>query len=356
MNAADCAEQIDVLVVDSNRMGAQLLSDAILRDERFNVVSACAGSAEALASAAIHHPQVAVVSGELDGDPLKGFELCRKLRSLQPDLRVVTLLDRAKRDLVLAAFNAAASGVFCRAESVHTLLKCIHSVSLGQVWANSQQIRYLIEAFADTVPPRLVDANGMPLLSQREQDVLGCVTEGLTNKEIAARLKLSEHTIKNYIFRIFEKLGVSTRLEVVLYALSQRETKVLQMPAGNNGEQGHGDVAELRKAAERGEADAQLRLGELCRDGKGIPGDRISAYMWFLLAERSASELARRSASAAKRLASRMARVDIEEAERRVSAWVGERAESDLSLDMPMSTAAIKAPASSQKISSGGRL
>jgi DNA-binding CsgD family transcriptional regulator len=61
---------------------------------------------------------------------------------------------------------------------------------------------------------------GKPLLSARELDVVRCVAEGLSNREIAQRLTLREHTVKNYLFRIFDKLGVSSRVEVVLYALS----------------------------------------------------------------------------------------------------------------------------------------
>ena len=66
---------------------------------------------------------------------------------------------------------------------------------------------------------RLVDASGISL-SKREQDVVRCVAEGLTNREIAHRLNLTEHTVKNYLFRIFDKLGVSSRVEVVLYAFN----------------------------------------------------------------------------------------------------------------------------------------
>jgi DNA-binding CsgD family transcriptional regulator len=65
----------------------------------------------------------------------------------------------------------------------------------------------------------MVSASGVSL-SKREQDVVRCVAEGLTNREIAGRLTLTEHTVKNYLFRIFDKLGVSSRVEVVLYAFN----------------------------------------------------------------------------------------------------------------------------------------
>ena len=70
---------------------------------------------------------------------------------------------------------------------------------------------------------RVVNADGMRLLTKREEDVVRLLTEGMQNRDIAKELKLSEHTVKNYIFRIFDKLGVSTRVEMVLYAFSQRD-------------------------------------------------------------------------------------------------------------------------------------
>jgi DNA-binding CsgD family transcriptional regulator len=78
----------------------------------------------------------------------------------------------------------------------------------------------LLEALGEALPLRVIDARGTELLSRREQEVVRCVAEGLSNREIAQRLGLTEHTVKNYLFRIFDKLGVSKRVEVVLYAYS----------------------------------------------------------------------------------------------------------------------------------------
>jgi DNA-binding CsgD family transcriptional regulator len=84
----------------------------------------------------------------------------------------------------------------------------------------------LLEAFRESEPMRLIDSRGEALLSEREQDVIRCVAEGLSNREIAGRLRLTEHTVKNYLFRIFDKLGVSSRVEVVLYAFRFRKDLV----------------------------------------------------------------------------------------------------------------------------------
>ena len=83
-------------------------------------------------------------------------------------------------------------------------------------------MEFLLEALSQGATPRLTDSKGKALLTKREEEVVELVSEGLTNKEISHRLKLSEHTIKNYLFRLFEKLGVSSRIELILYAFRQR--------------------------------------------------------------------------------------------------------------------------------------
>jgi DNA-binding CsgD family transcriptional regulator len=75
----------------------------------------------------------------------------------------------------------------------------------------------------ESEPMRLVDSGGEAILSKREQDVVRCVAEGQSNREIASSLGLTEHTVKNYLFRIFDKLGVSSRVEVVLYVYRFRK-------------------------------------------------------------------------------------------------------------------------------------
>jgi DNA-binding NarL/FixJ family response regulator len=121
--------------------------------------------------------------------------------------------------------SAVGSWNFSRAESSRSLAKCIHSVQQGQVWANGAEHTYVIEVLREPEPMRLVESAGEPALSNREQDVARGVAEGLSNQEIARCLGLTEHTVKNYLFRIFDNFGVSSRVEVVLYVFRFRKDK-----------------------------------------------------------------------------------------------------------------------------------
>lgn len=205
------------MAADSTSMNTQLLVEALARDAQFLMIECASNSASVLSLMKREKPQVAVISAKL-GEGDGGFGLVREIRTQSPSTRVVMLLDASERSLVTEAFRAGAQGVFCRTEPFRLLAKCIQCVHSGQVWASSSELHFVLEALTRPVMTHL-NSNSTALLSARETDVVRCVAEGLTNREIAQSLKLTEHTVKNYLFRIFDKLGVSSRVEVVLYAL-----------------------------------------------------------------------------------------------------------------------------------------
>jgi DNA-binding NarL/FixJ family response regulator len=166
------------------------------------------------------------------------------------------LLDSARRDLVVEAFRIGSRGVFCRCDPLKLLPKCVRTVHAGQIWANAEQIEFVFRAFAEAPVTRLLSADGEVLLSAREQQVVRFVAEGFNNREIAAQLELSEHTVKNYIFHIFNKLGISSRVELVLYAVSQRPSSKLKAGCLQKGElhesdqSRQGELAPLKDVSE----------------------------------------------------------------------------------------------------------
>jgi len=224
--APENLERIRVLAADSTRMGSQLLAQALAQDEQFHVTGIEPKSTSILSAVAEQRPHVVLMSSLLEDSATEGFDVTRQVCAAHPETRVVLLMDTSNPSAVVEAFRCGARGVFSRTESSTSLAKCISSVHRGQVWANSAELRYLIEALRESEPVRLVDAGGQALLSKREQDVVRCVAEGLSNREIASSLKLTEHTVKNYLFRIFDKLGVSSRVEVVLYVFRLRKAMV----------------------------------------------------------------------------------------------------------------------------------
>lgn len=279
---------IRVLVADNTRIHTQLLADALKRDHGLDVVSADSDSHSLIAAAVAHKAEVLVISSNLDEEPLRAFEVLRELRASHPHIRAVMLMDSSKRELVLHAFRAGARGIFSRHESVDSLCKCVRSVHQGQIWASGVQMSFAVEALASSPTVRAVDANGLDLLSKREMEVVRSLAEGLTNREIAERLGLSQHTIKNYLFRVFDKLGVSSRVELLFMTLSHASPAQSLLPSllANPANGNHHDKATLaicQKGAEQGLPTAQLALAQIYSARRSGPKDLVSAYMWYLI-------------------------------------------------------------------------
>lgn len=209
-----------VLIAEANQLNCQLIQSAFRRSRRRVVVSgATVETVDALNVLKEQQPDVAVVSSRLITGPLDGFNLVRNIRTLKLRTRVVMLLESRERELVIDAFRVGAHGVVFRDEPLETLTKCIHAVREGQVWANSLNLGYLLDALVHAMPFSAPKFSGTNRLTRRETDIVKLLVEGMTNREISAQLRLSEHTVRNYLFKVFDKVGVSTRVELVLYFL-----------------------------------------------------------------------------------------------------------------------------------------
>jgi DNA-binding NarL/FixJ family response regulator len=119
--------------------------------------------------------------------------------------------------------TGGARGIFCGADSFAALPKCIRQVHNGQIWVNSVELEFLLDLVISLRPLKMQPTGGMARLTHRERDVVRLVADGMRNQEIALQLNLSEHTVRSYLIRIFDKLGISSRVELVLYAFSGTE-------------------------------------------------------------------------------------------------------------------------------------
>ena len=225
-------KNLTVMVVDSNQMQSQLLVGALRRRPEFRVVPCqmeINSILEATASAAI---DVAIVNADRDHGG-RDLTIVRRLHLARPGIPKILLLAGYDRDSVVSAFRSGIKGLFCFSESPFRLLcRCIQSVHRGQVWANAQQLQYLLDALNQVPSLRVVNSSGQKLLTPREEQVVALVADGLSNREVAKELGLTEHTVKKYLFRIFDKLGISSRVELVLYAVSHGNHRDAEWVAG----------------------------------------------------------------------------------------------------------------------------
>ena len=216
---------IRVLIALNSPMDCQLLLGASKRSrQQLNIVAWVVSKTEILRCFSRGNIDVALINADLEDGRLAGLDVLTEIHASYPGTPIVMLFDAWHDDLILHSFRAGAKGVFCRTEKkLDMLWKCIAAVHQGQVWANSWQLHLLLNSLTKARSIREASSPGMKLLATRETQVADLVAEGLPNKEISLRLGVTEHTVSNYLFRIYNKLGISTRVELVLHIMKQRE-------------------------------------------------------------------------------------------------------------------------------------
>jgi two-component system nitrate/nitrite response regulator NarL len=215
---------VRVFIADGSQLSCQLIAAAVRRGRyKARVVGYATDAVGIRKGLQNSEADVVVIDARLENEDLAGFQVTREIVTSRSKPSVILILDSNKPAMVVEAFRAGASGVFSRDQASELLCKCIHAVHKGQVWASSRELHLLIDAFAKVPSPKPICPKASVFLTKREEGVVHLVAEGMTNRDISQELKLSEHTVRNYLFRIFNKVGTSNRLELALYALDRKE-------------------------------------------------------------------------------------------------------------------------------------
>ncbi len=311
---------LQIIIVDSSHANSQALS-AFLEHHGFRIDYAGPNANDALGVIKQQPIDLALVSRDLGKQEMAGFELAARIHAYSSSLRIVMILDTSDQDSIIRAFRSGARGVFCRTSSLDVLIKCIARVHEGQIWASTQELEFVLSALR--MPLRLVNAAGDDLLSKREQEVVQWAGEGLSNREIASRLGLSENTIKNYLFRVFEKLGISSRVELILYAVTQ----LANVPGAGAGEakptlDTDESLFALCQEAAKHFTRPQRALAEMYNNGRGVARDPLTAYMWFCIAESLSGQVETAIEEAKVDLERELSLEEIERGRSRAHEWV----------------------------------
>lgn len=221
---------IRVLLADSNQTQSEVMGSALRRHPAFRVACCRAEMSECLRALEVDPAQVVLLGGR--GNAHRDIvAMARGLHAAYPKSGLILLLDSYDRDLVVDAMRCGVRGLFSLAEqSFKSLCRCISCVHQGQIWVSTEQLTYLIDALSLNPSMHVIDARGVGLLTPREEEVVALVAEGISNREIAQKLKIKENTVKKALLRIYDRLGVSNRVELVLYALTHRESAKRVVP------------------------------------------------------------------------------------------------------------------------------
>jgi DNA-binding NarL/FixJ family response regulator len=162
-----------------------------------------------------------------------------------PKLRVVVVTPGADEELTLDLFRRGAHGIVSREVEPELLVECLRKVVAGETWLDPQGVRWVMEAFRNQTN-RPAGSRPKVQLTPKETLIVSCVTQGMKNKEIALRVGTTEQVVKNYLRKVYDKLGVADRLELALYCLNHHvvdNTKVPALPTPDAGAGGAANAA-----------------------------------------------------------------------------------------------------------------
>jgi two-component system, NarL family, response regulator DevR len=208
-------QRIRVMLVDDHEVVREGLKMVLELDDEIEVVGQAADGQQSVQSARLLSPDVVLMDVMMPGS-IDGVAACREIRSAQPGTQVVMLTSSASQEAVEASIMAGASGYVLKNVGRQELLRCIKAVGRGESLLDPGVTRKVLDRMRG-----LIEAERQregEALSARENEVLALVAQGFTNKEIAQELVISEHTARNHVIRILDKLQVSRRSEAAAYA------------------------------------------------------------------------------------------------------------------------------------------
>jgi DNA-binding NarL/FixJ family response regulator len=211
---------ISVLVVDDHEVVRMGLRTLLEHHEAFSVVGEAGDAKEAVRKALFLRPDVVLMDVRLPDE--SGVEACRRIRSADPQIHVLMLTSYSDEEAIFASIMAGASGYLLKRIEADQLCQAVSAVSRGET--------LLDPAFSRAVMERIIESNagahkGMDALSGREKEILELIAHGLTNRQIADKVCLSEKTVRNYVTSIFHKLDVSHRTQAAVYYLERKPTR-----------------------------------------------------------------------------------------------------------------------------------
>jgi DNA-binding NarL/FixJ family response regulator len=204
---------VRVLIVDDQTLFRAGLSRLLNEDERVEVVGQATDGADAAKLAAKHKPDVVLM--DLKMPVLDGIEATRQITEANPEIKVLVLTTFETDSQVIQALKAGASGYVLKDSSADAIVSSIVAVMSGEkVMASAVANRVLEMLTGTTTPKEFYDG-----LTNREVEILKLLANGMANKQIAFRLKISEKTVRNHVSNTYEKLGIYDRSQAVLYAV-----------------------------------------------------------------------------------------------------------------------------------------
>src|SRR5580765_2233519 len=235
---------VRVIVADSQAIFRAGLRKIFALEDDIRVVGQAETLAQTQSAVAKFSSDVLIFESALAPNPVESVaEMIRQ----NPNLRIVVVTPGADEELTLDLFRRGAHGIVSREVEPELLVECLRKVVAGETWLDPQGVRWVMEAFRNQTN-RPAGSRPKVQLTPKETLIVSCVTQGMKNKEIALRVGTTEQVVKNYLRKVYDKLGVADRLELALYCLNHHVVDNTKVPALSTPDASAGGVANAAAA------------------------------------------------------------------------------------------------------------
>ncbi|MDE1160552.1 MAG: response regulator transcription factor [Acidobacteriaceae bacterium] len=218
---AKIAPDVRIVVADDHPVVRFGVKNILLSEEGFEVVGEAADGEQAITETLEREPDILLLDMQMP--KLPGLEAMRAIMSRSPRVKIILLTSTISTQQIIEALQIGARGIVLKDAVAGDLGESIRSVLSGDYWIGGQRVANLLAALNDLMQQAAaVPEKKTYGLTPRELEVVTCIVEGCSNKDIAKQFTISEETVKRHLSNIFDKTGVSTRLELALFAISHK--------------------------------------------------------------------------------------------------------------------------------------